>query len=222
MLLQIPAILEAQELKMLREELARARFEDGAATAGFAARDVKRNLQLPAGSASVHKCAPVVLAALQRSALFFSAALPHRLHGPAFNRYDPGMTYGEHMDNAIMGAPAIRADVAATLFISPPEEYDGGELVVHDSFGAHGVKLPAGSIVVYPASSVHHVEPVTRGTRLAAVLWVQSLVRDEARRRVLFDLDLALGALRQKLPEGAEVMNLTAAYHNLLRMWAET
>ena len=222
MLLQIPDVLDPRELASLRSEIGGARFEEGAATAGFVARQVKRNKQLAADSPVARKCAPVVLSALQRNPLFFSAALPHRVHGPVFNRYDPGMTYGEHVDNAVMGTPAVRVDVAATLFLGAPDEYEGGELVVHDSSGVHRLKLAAGAMVVYAASSIHHVEPVSRGTRLAAVIWVQSLVRDDGRRRVLFDLDLALGALRQKDLGAPEVLSLTSVYHNLLRMWAET
>jgi PKHD-type hydroxylase len=224
MLLQIPGVLSPGELESLRGELRGASFDDGAATAGSMARNVKRNLQLAADSPIAKKCAAVVLDALRRSPVFFSAALPHRIQGPAFNRYDPGMTYGDHVDNALMGTPApLRSDVAATLFLSEPKDYDGGELVVHDRFGAHRVKLAAGSIVVYPASSTHRVEPIHRGSRLAAVLWIQSLVRDAARRQALFELDFTIGALREKAPAVAgEITALTALYHNLLRMWAET
>jgi PKHD-type hydroxylase len=223
MLLQIPGILSSGELESLRAELGRATFEDGAATAGSGARGAKVNLQLRPESDAARRCAGVVLEALRRNPIFFSAALPHRVHGPLFSRYDPGMTYGEHIDNAVMGTPAaVRTDVSATVFLSAPEDYDGGELAVQDSLGAHRVKLAAGSAVVYPSSSVHRVEPVTRGSRLAAVLWVQSLVRDEARRRVLFELDLAVGSLRQKAPQTPEIQALSAVYHNLLRMWAET
>lgn len=223
MILQIPSVLNTSELQALRAELGRARFEDGAATAGPVAREVKKNMQVPQSSESGRKCAPIVVEALHRNPMFFSAALPHRLHGPVFNRYDAGMTYGEHVDNALMGAPnTVRTDVAATLFISAPEEYDGGELTVHDSFGAHRVKLPAGSIAIYPGNSRHQVATISRGTRLAAVLWIQSLVRDEAQRRMLFELDVSLGALRQRLPGAPELGTLTAMYHNLLRLWAET
>lgn len=223
MLLQIPEILTQNELDMLRAELSRATFEDGAATAGHVARHVKRNLQVAQNSESGRKCAAIVSEALRRSPVFYSAALPYRVHGPLFNRYEPGMTYGEHVDNAIMGGPAtVRTDVAATLFLSAPESYEGGELTVHDSLGAHRVKLPAGSIIVYPGNSMHHVEPIRRGTRLAAVLWIQSFVRDPNCRQALFDLDMSLGALRTMLPKAPEVTRLTALYHNLLRMWADT
>ena len=223
MILQIPGVLNQAEIETLRAELRRATFEDGTATAGPIAREVKRNLQVVQGSEAQRKCGPIVLEALRRNPVFFSAALPLRLHGPLFNRYEPGMTYGEHVDNALMGAVApVRADLSATLFLSAPEEYDGGELTVHDNFGAHRVKLGAGALVLYPGNTVHEVTPISRGARLAAVLWVQSMVRDEAQRRILFELDLALGGLRQKLPAAGEINALTATYHNLLRLWSET
>lgn len=223
MILQIPSVLNAEEVQLLRAELAKASFEDGAATAGPLAREVKRNLQVPQASEPGRKCAAAVVQALQRNPMFYSAALPHRLYGPLFNRYDAGMTYGEHIDNAIMGAPStVRTDVSATLFLSPPEEYEGGELTIQDSLGAHRVKLPAGSLVVYPGNSVHQVLPIARGRRLAAVLWVQSLVREEKQRRMLFELDLTIGALREKVPGAPEIGALTGLYHNLLRLWSET
>ena len=223
MLLQIPGVLNPGELAALRGELGAAAFEDGAATAGFAAREVKRNLQVPQSSESGRKCAAIVIEALRRNSVFFSAALPHRLHGPLFNRYDPGMTYGEHVDNALMGTPTtVRTDIAATLFLSEREDYDGGELTVHDSYGAHRIKLPAGNIVIYPATSRHRVEPITRGSRLASVLWIQSLVRDEMQRRLLFELDVAIGALRKQAGTEKEVSSLTSVYHNLVRLWSET
>ena len=221
-MLRIPSVLGAAQLAELRTRLSAATFEDGGATAGPVARAVKRNLQVPQDSEAARACAAAVLAALQANPLFYAATLPKRLFGPLFNRYDAGMAYGEHIDNAVMGnAGQVRGDVAATLFLSDPAEYDGGELVVRDGYGAHRIKLEAGSMVVYPGGSPHRVEPVTRGTRYAAVLWAQSLVKDEARRRLLFEMDLALGALRQKPGVAAEADALTATYHNLLRMWAE-
>ena len=223
MILQIPGVLNQGELETLRAELRRASFEDGAATAGPVAREVKRNLQVAQGSEAGRRCAPIVLEALRRSAIFFSAALPLRVHGPVFNRYDPGMTYGEHVDNALMGSPnPVRTDLSATLFLCAPEEYEGGELTVQDSLGAHRVRLAAGSMVLYPGNSVHQVAPVSRGSRLAAVLWIQSLVRDETQRRLLFELDVSLGGLREKLPGSSEFGTLTGVYHNLLRLWSET
>ena len=221
MLLQIPDVLTAGELDTLRAELGRAGYEDGAATAGPVARELKRNLQVPQASESARKCGAVVLDALRRNQTFYSAALPHRLHGPLFNRYDPGMRYGDHVDNAVMGA-SVRSDLAATLFLSAPDEYQGGELTVLDTFGAHKIKLPAGSMILYAGSSIHHVEPVTSGRRLAAVLWIQSMVREPTHRLSLFELDISLGALRHKVPNAPELATLTALYHNLLRMWADT
>lgn len=224
MLLQIPAILKPEEVAAIKAQLGAGAFESGAATAGFAAREVKKNLQIPQASELGRKLGNMVLEALRRSPTFFSAALPHRFHGPLFNRYDVGMTYGEHVDNALMGAPAtVRTDVAATLFISSPEEYDGGELTVHDSYGAHTAKLVAGNMILYPATSRHRVQPVTRGSRLACVMWIQSLVRSEMHRRLLFEMDVAIGALRgRKGANDKEVAALTSVYHNLVRLWSET
>jgi PKHD-type hydroxylase len=225
MLLNIPGILSPSELESVRNELTRTTFGDGASLTAGASPNVKRNLQVPADSPAARKCSLIVLEALRRHRIFYSAALPLRVQGPLFNRYDPGMSYEAHVDNPIMGAPvtaAVRSDIAATLFLAAPEDYDGGELTVQDSYGVHSVKLPAGSVVVYPASSTHNVAPVTRGSRLVAVLWVQSLVRDESRRRALFELDLTIGALQKKLPGASELAALTGLYHNLLRMWAET
>ena len=222
MLLQIPGVLKPGEVASLRESLGAASFEDGGATAGFAAKQVKRNLQVPQNSEPGRKLATLVLDALKRNTVFFSAALPHRIHGPLFNRYDTGMTYGEHVDNALMGSPAtVRTDVAATLFLTPPEDYDGGELTVHDSYGAHRIKLAAGNMILYPATSRHRVEPITRGSRIAAVMWVQSLVRDEMQRRLLFEMDVAIGALRKQKANQKEVGALTSVYHNLIRLWSE-
>jgi PKHD-type hydroxylase len=222
-LLHIPGILSASEVSTLRAELSNACFEDGAGTAGFLARDVKRNVQAAQDADATRRCAALVVQALQRNPLFFSAALPHRLHGPVFNRYDVGMTYGEHVDNALMGAAeGIRADISATLFLTPPQEYEGGELVVQDGGVRQAIKLAPGELFLYPATSLHRVEPVRRGARLAAVLWIQSRVRDALRRRLLFDLDLALGALRQRVPDAPELVSVAAVYHNLLRQWAES
>ncbi len=222
MLLQIPSVLTLEELQSLRASLAEAAFEDGATTAGHVARQVKRNLQVPQISDASKKCAAVVIEALRRNSVFYSAVLPHRIHGPLFNRYDGEMTYGDHVDNAVMNNGSIRSDVAATLFVSAPEHYDGGELIVQDSYGGHSIKLAAGNLIVYPAGSVHRVQPVTRGTRLAAVLWIQSLVRDEVQRRLLLELDVAIGALRKSAAAEAQLGQLTAVYNNLMRMWAQT
>ena len=223
MLLQIPNVLKPEELAELRGLLAGATFEDGGVTAGSVAREVKKNLQVPMASEAGRKGGAIVLEALRRNGMFFSSSLPHRIHGPIFNRYDTGMTYGEHVDNALMGTPvSVRSDVAATLFLTPPEDYDGGELTVHDSYGAHRIKLVAGNMIVYPATSRHRVEPITRGSRVSVVMWIQSLVRDEMHRRLLFEMDVAIGSLRKAKGSDKEVATLTSVYHNLVRLWSET
>jgi PKHD-type hydroxylase len=223
MLLQVPNVLGSTEVASIRRSLEGAQFTDGRDTAGPGAREVKRNVQLPMDAAVSKTCAAIVLEALRRNPIFFAGALPCRIQGPSFNRYDIGMTYGDHVDNAVMqSTPLVRSDLAATLFLSDKADYDGGELAVNDTYGAHKIKLDAGSMILYPAGSIHHVEPVTRGSRLAAVLWIQSMVRDDARRRLLVELDITIGGLRQKTGTSAEVTTLTSIYHNLLRMWAET
>jgi len=222
MLLQIPGVLKKDEVETVVRELGLGAYEDGRVSAGLLARELKNNLQVTRDAPTVRKCAPLLLEALRRSGTFYAAALPHRVHGPIFNRYDVGMTYGLHVDNAIMGEPlAVRSDVSATLFLSAPDQYDGGELVMQENHGDKRIKLPAGSMVVYSSTSAHRVEPVTRGTRLAAVFWIQSMVRDEPKREILFDLSQILGAVRGKLA-AEELMALTSVYHNLLRQWAET
>lgn len=223
MLLQIPSVLTSGETEHLRTALSAGPFDVGTITSLPGGRSVKHNLQLRQDSETMRTCGPLVMSALQRNPAFFSAALPSKIFGLMFNRYDVGMTYGDHLDTAIVpGASTMRSDVAATLFLTPPEDYDGGELVIQDAFGAHRVKLAAGNMIVYPASSLHRVERVQRGSRLAAVFWVESLVRDEARRRVLFDVDMVIGKLAKASPGSPEVQSLSGVYHNLLRMWAET
>ena len=222
MLLVIPGILKQEEVDAVLRELTQGAYEDGRASAGLLAREIKNNLQIKRDADAMKKCGPLVLEALRRNGKFHSAALPHRVHGPLFNRYDVGMNYGLHVDNAIMGEQvSVRTDVAATLFLSAPDSYEGGELVIQEKYGDKRIKLPAGSMVVYPSTSAHRVEPVTRGTRLAAIFWVQSMVREAPKREILFDLGEALGTLRTKIG-AAELAALTAVYHNLLRMWAET
>jgi PKHD-type hydroxylase len=167
----------------------------------------------------------MVVEALARNNLFMSAALPKQVFPPLFNRYDAGMTFGAHVDNAIRGIGStgirIRTDVSSTLFISAPEDYDGGELVVEDTYGSHTVKLPAGDMIVYPATSLHHVMPITRGSRIASFFWTQSMIRDESKRSLLFDMDMAIIKLSRDHPEHISVVELTSVYHNLLRQWAE-
>lgn len=225
MLLHIPAVLTPDELKHARALLLAAPWHDGSATAGQQAVSVKHNLQLAPESDAARELAALVRQALFRHPLYMSAALPQTLMTPMFNCYQGGMTYGNHVDNAIRRDPlsgqSIRTDVSCTLFFSDPEEYEGGELVVEDTYGAHSVRLPAGDAILYPSTSLHRVEPVTAGARLASFMWTQSMVRSDSRRAMLFDIDMAILQLRQKVGDCAEVMSLTATYHNLLREWAE-
>ncbi|WP_042625541.1 Fe2+-dependent dioxygenase [Burkholderia plantarii] len=227
MLIHIPDVLTAGELAACRRLLADAPWQEGSLTAGDQAVQAKHNLQIPADSAAARELGEIVLAALGRNSAYHSAALPLRVLPPRFNRYGPGMTYGTHVDNAIQSIPGsggarIRGDVSSTLFLSDPDAYEGGELVIETGAGVQAVKLPAGHQVVYPASTLHRVEPVTRGTREAAFFWAQSLVKDDGQRMMLHDLDLAIMAIRRKLGDGDHaVLSLVNHYHNLLRRWAE-
>ena len=226
MLLQLPEVLSSEQLLQARALLARAPWIDGRVTAGHQSAQVKDNLQIPEGCAEHRALGEIVLAALERLPLFISAVLPLKVFPPLFNRYDPGMTFGAHVDNAIRILPGqggrIRTDVSCTLFLSDPESYDGGELIVEDTYGEQRVKLAAGDAVIYPATSLHRVAPVTRGSRLASFFWVQSMVRDDGQRSLLFDLDMAINRARGDLPPGhSSPTELTAVYHNLLRRWAD-
>ena len=222
MLVQIPNVLTRDEVAMVTAELERGEYEDGGVSAGSIAGQVKKNLQVKRDAEAVKKCAPLLLDALKRNAIFQAAAMPLKIQGPMFNRYDVGMTYGLHVDNALMGEPAtIRTDVSATLFLSAPESYDGGELVLQEYSMQRRIKQPAGSMVVYASTNAHRVEPVTRGTRRAAIFWMQSMVREEPRREILFDLNQLLDVVEKKLAP-AENMALASIYHNLLRQWTET
>jgi len=209
----------------VRAILSQAQWADGRITAGSQSVQAKNNLQLPDDApAAVQACA-IVMEALKRSALFFTAALPKTIYPPLFNRYGgTANAFGNHVDNAVRTIAAsgerVRTDLSATLFLSAPEEYEGGELVIEDTFGTQAVKLAAGDMILYPSSSVHRVEPVTRGARLASFFWIQSLVREAERRRLLFEMDMAILALRTDLGEIAPAVSLAACYHNLLRMWA--
>jgi PKHD-type hydroxylase len=225
MIVQIPGVLSVEGVATCRRVFDSARWEDGRSTAGHQSAKAKKNLQLPEGSAEARELGALVLGALERSPRFVSAALPARVFPPLFNRYDAGMKFESHVDNAIRQVAGtgqrLRTDLSATLFLSDPESYDGGELVVEDTFGSHAIKLPAGDLVVYPASSLHHVTPITRGSRLASFFWVQSLVREVSERALLYDLDLATGRLTEDVPDHPSLVMLTACYHNLLRRWAE-
>jgi PKHD-type hydroxylase len=224
MIVVVPQVLSSQQLDMFRQTLQSAHWEDGAATAGHVAALVKRNLQLPLDSAAGHELGNAILQALSVQSRFIAATLPARILPPRFNRHESGGTYANHIDNAIFAIPGssqrLRSDISATLFLSPPEDYDGGELVIEDTFGTQTVKLPAGHMVVYPGSSVHRVNPVTRGVRLASFFWVQSLVREDHRRRLLWDLDQSIQALTLQSTDADNLARLTGVYHNLVREWS--
>ncbi|MFG1465432.1 Fe2+-dependent dioxygenase [Xanthobacter sp. DSM 24535] len=225
MMIHIPNVLTPEQVARCRAVMAEAAWADGRATAGFQSVAVKRNLQLADGSREAADLGAMVHAALERSPLFMSAVLPKQIMPPMFNRYDAGMTFGSHVDNAIRVVRgtglAMRTDVSTTLFLSDPEEYDGGELVVEDTYGSHQVKLPAGDAIIYPATSLHHVTPITRGSRVASFFWTQSLIRDVIQRALLFDMDMAIIRLNQDHPSHPSAVQLTGVYHNLLRQWAE-
>ena len=226
MLVHIPNVLDAKQVVAMRAKLEGADWTDGRETVGPQGAQVKRNRQLPEASPLRHELGNVVLEALAGNSLYHAATLPQHTLPPRFNRYEGGGQYGFHVDGSVMALPGhagqLRSDIACTLFINEPDSYDGGELVVSDTYGEHEVKLPAGDLIVYPASSLHRVAPVTRGTRLAAFFWVQSLVRDDTRRRMLFELDASIRTLTAEGANRAAVLQLTGTYHNLLRLWAET
>jgi PKHD-type hydroxylase len=225
MLLPINAVLTAEEVQTIRARLAGAEWVDGRLTAGYRSAQVKVNLQLPQSDPAAVEASGIVVRALERNAAFISATLPHHVFPPLFNRYAPGMGFGDHVDNAVRQIPGtphrLRTDISATLFLSGPEEYDGGELVINDLYGAHSVKLAAGDMVVYPASSLHRVEPVTRGTRDAAFFWAQSMVRDDSARALLYDMDTSIRELTARGADARSLLRLTGCYHNLLRRWAD-
>lgn len=225
MLLQIPDVLTADQVAHARRLLNSADWVDGRVTAGHQSARAKDNQQLPEGSAAAEALGDMILTALQRNSLFVSAALPLRVFPPLFNRYEGGQVFGNHIDNAIRQVAGtghrIRTDLSATLFLADPDEYDGGELVIEDNYGVHKVKLPAGDMVLYPASSLHNVTPVTSGARVASFFWVQSMIRDDGRRTLLFDLDVAIQQLSRDVAAHPSIVQLTGVYHNLLRQWAE-
>ena len=226
MMLHVPGVLTAAQVAELRAQIDAARWEDGNATSGAQSALAKNNRQLPEDSDAARKAGAAVREALTRNPLFMSAALPHTVYPPLFNRYGEGHGFGDHVDNAMRfqrdQGVRIRTDLSATLFLSDPGDYDGGELTVEDTYGVHEVRLPAGDLILYPASSLHRVERVTRGERVASFFWIQSLIRDDARRTLLFDMDLAIQALAKGAGQDAPaIVSLTGAYHNLLRMWAE-
>jgi PKHD-type hydroxylase len=225
MLVRVPALLSAQEVRECRDALARSQWVDGKITAGAQSAEAKKNLQIPEHSKEARELGELILQRLGRNERFTSAALPLRVFPPLFNRYDVDMKFDTHIDNSIRfvpGAPIrVRTDLSATLFLTAPEDYDGGELVIEDTYGEQQMKLAAGDMVLYPATSRHRVNPITRGSRWASFFWIQSMVRDDGQRALLFDLDNAIQSLRKKDGESPEAVQLTGIYHNLIRRWAE-
>jgi PKHD-type hydroxylase len=225
MLLQIPKVLSAEQVARFRARIDAVQWVDGNATAGHQSAQVKYNEQLPEESPEAREIGEEIMTALAKNALFFSAALPRQVYPPLFNRYQGEMNFGTHVDGAIrVHAPTsrrIRADISATLFLTAPEDYDGGELLVEDTYGTHASKLAAGDMVLYPATSLHRVTPVTRGVRVSSFFWIESMVRDDAQRALLFDMDMAILKMSRDAPGHPSLVSLTGCYHNLLRMWAD-
>jgi PKHD-type hydroxylase len=224
-LIHIPGVLTPDQVAHARRVLDAAEWVDGRVTAGHQSSRSKDNMQLPEDSPAAAEIGDLIVTALQRTPLFIAAALPVRIFPPLFNRYAGGQSFGTHVDNAIRYVPGtgfrIRTDLSATLFLAHPDEYDGGELAVEDTYGVHAVKLPAGDLVLYPATSLHHVRPVTRGARLASFFWIQSMVPDDGKRTLLFDLDAAIQQVSDLAPDAPVSVQLTGVYHNLLRQWAQ-
>jgi len=225
MLLHVAKVLDPEQLAQCRAKLADARWGDGRVTAGHQSALAKHNSQLAEDDPLARELGAMVLDAVGRSAMFVAGALPRRVFPPLFNRYAQGQSFDSHIDNAVRYPPGqrdpVRTDLSATLFLAEPDEYEGGELVVEDTFGTHSVKLPAGDLLLYPSSSVHRVMPVTRGARVASFFWVQSLIRDDGERTLLFDLDLAIQRLNRDVAEHPSLVQLVGVYHNLLRRWAD-
>ncbi|MCP1242957.1 Fe2+-dependent dioxygenase [Acetobacter lambici] len=226
MLVHIPKVLTKEEVARFRQILEQQNWVDGKVTAGDQSAKAKYNLQIPQDSDAARHLGDLILQALGRNPLFHSAALPLRVYPPLFNRYDEGMQFDMHVDNAIRPIPdtgfRLRTDVSSTLFLSAPDEYDGGELVIQDTYGQQSVKLPAGDMVVYPSTSLHAVSPITRGSRWASFFWTQSMVRDDTQRALLYQFDNSIMETRKTLPDNhPAVLGLTATYHNLMRQWTE-
>jgi len=225
MMLHVPQVLTREQVVQIRRVLDQTDWVDGRATVGPQGAQVKQNQQLPELSPVGLELGLIIQAALARHPLFFAAALPQRSMPPLFNRYAGGQHYGLHVDGSVRKIPgsnlSLRTDVSSTLFLSDPDDYDGGELVVVDTYGTHEVKLPAGDLILYPSTSLHRVEPVTRGMRVCSFFWTQSMVRDDWQRGLLFELDQNIQKLRTRLGDCEEVVSLTGHYHNLLRQWAE-
>jgi PKHD-type hydroxylase len=225
MLLQIPNILSAEQVARFRSRMDAVDWVDGNVTSGHQSAQAKYNEQLPEESAVAREIGEEIVAALGKSPLFFSAALPKQVYPPLFNRYGAHMNFGSHVDSAMRVHPPtgrrIRTDISATLFLTAPEDYDGGALLVEDTYGVHSVKLNAGDLVIYPATSLHRVTPITRGVRVSSFFWIESMIRDDAQRSLLFDMDMALVRLNQHAAGHPSLVSLTGCYHNLLRMWGE-
>ena len=228
MLVRIPKVLNAEQVAVVLAQLEHAgdAWVDGRVSAGYSGASVKFNQQIDEGSEVAAQCQHLILSALERHPLFISAALPNVVYPPMFNRYSEGMTFGAHVDGGVRIHPhngrKLRTDISATLFLSDPASYDGGELQVEDTYGVHAVKLAAGDMVIYPATSLHLVTPITRGTRVASFFWIQSLIRDDGQRALLFDMDNAIQTLNQTNADERARRSLVGCYHNLLRQWSET
>jgi PKHD-type hydroxylase len=225
MLLHIADVLTPEEAATYRTMLEKAEWIDGRVTAGFQSARAKDNLQLPEDHPLARELGTRIVTAVEKNPLFMGAALPLRVFPPLFNRYDGGQSFGAHVDNAVRQVTGtshrIRTDLSATLFLTPPEEYDGGELIIEDTHGTQSVKLLPGHLVLYPSTSLHKVQPVTRGSRISSFFWIQSMVRDDGRRTLLFDLDIAIQQVSGEAPDHPAAVQLTGVYHNLIRMWAD-
>lgn len=226
MLLKIPNVLSKEQVEYAKSKLLDADWADGNITAGYQSAKAKNNLQLPESSPIAIELGDVILTALAQNNMFMSAALPLKIFPPLFNCYQGGRSFGVHVDNAIRQVPGtpvkVRTDISMTLFLSEPNEYEGGELVIEDTYGSQSVKLAAGDMVLYPATSLHSVTPVTKGRRLASFFWLQSMVNSDEKRTLLFDMDMAIQSLRAQVDDSPEIVQLTGVYHNLLRQWAQT
>jgi PKHD-type hydroxylase len=226
LLLKIQKVLSFEQVQQAKKVLLEAQWTDGNVTAGYQSAKAKNNLQLPEGSAEANDLGDMILAALGQNNQFMSAALPLKIFPPLFNCYQGGASFGVHVDNAIRQVPGtpvkVRTDLSMTLFLSDPDEYEGGELVIEDTYGSQTVKLAAGDMVLYPSTSLHRVNPVTKGRRLASFFWLQSMVASDEKRSLLFDMDMSIQSLRTSLDDAPEIVRLTGVYHNLIRQWAQT
>ena len=225
MLIHVPAVLARDQIAECRRVLATLEWVDGRATAGYLSAAVKNNMQVREGDAGARPVIDLIMTALERNPLFVAAALPQKIVPPLFNRYSGGQAYGSHIDGGVRAVPGtphrVRTDLSATLFLTDREDYDGGELVVEDTYGAHRIKLPAGDLILYSGSSRHRVEPVTRGSRISSFFWIQSMVRNDVQRTQLYELDTAIQHLARSVPDHTAILKITNVYHNLLRLWAE-